>query len=40
MYDQEKYNLHKCLILSQTETIEKVLFKFLILGIFSLICFI
>ena len=28
-YDQEKCNLHKCIILSQTKTIEKVMFKFL-----------
>ena len=40
-YNQEKCNLHnKCIILSQTKTIEKVMFKFLFLRIFSLVCFI
>ena len=29
-YNQEKCNLHKCVILSQTKNIEKVLFKFLL----------
>ena len=28
-FDQEKSSLHRCIILSQTKNIEKVLFKFL-----------
>ena len=39
-YNQEKCNLHKCIILSQAKTIEKVMFKFIFLRICSLICFI
>ena len=32
LYGPGKYNLHKCIILSETENIEKVLFKFLFWG--------
>ena len=36
-YDQEKCNLHKCIILSKTKTIEKVMFKFLFFWEFVLL---